>query len=264
MPLTTKKDGVATAPKKEEVAEKTKAVVNAETEITEEAANVEVGNLSKNLSFVAALGDPSRDDVTPVTKDGKTFKKVDPTIVGYRFVADIDLEVPDCPPGDDLKSNLMSFTGDPYKTRTVKAGVPFDLTKFETGMLISRPEFNGKALGGEKPVTCAYTNTARKSSDGKIAKTSAATAVPSITIRGLSGSIKDYEMIHVLSFTKEKGENGRVKITRTINKGFEKWSALCKEVVRKRSTSASTASAVNKRNKGAAAFLQIAGAKKAN
>lgn len=262
MPLTTKK-GAATAPKAE-VAEKTAAAVAAETPVTEEQVNKEYGKLSDKLKFVAALGDPSRDDVTVKEVNGKQVRKVDPTIVGYRFVADVDLEVPDCKPGDDLKDNLMSFTGDPNNTRHVPAGTTFDLTKFETGMLISREEFNGKALGGERQVVCAYTSTAKKASDGKIAKTSAAAAVPTVALRALSGSIKDYEMIPVLEFKKEVGDKGQTKKIRKILPGFEKWEALCKEAVRRTSTRTGATSQANQRNKGAAAFLQIAGAKKAN
>lgn len=260
MPVTTKK-GVATAPKTE-VAEKTAATVAAEAPVTEEQVNAECGKLSDKLTFIAALGDPSRDDVTVKEVNGKQVRKVDPTIVGYRFVADIDLEVPDCKPGDDIKDNLMSFTGDPYNTRHVPAGTQFDLTKFETGALISRVEFNGKALGGERQVVCAYTSVAKKTSNGQIAKTSSAVSVPTIALRALSGSIKDYEMIPVLTFKKEVGNQGQTKKVREIIPGFEKWEGLCKEAVRRTSARGTSAAKTNARNKGAAAFLQIMGAQK--
>lgn len=245
-----------------EVKEKNSAVVEAEK--TVEPVSENLGTLSDKLKFVAALGDPSQDDVTYSTdpKTGEKTKKVDPIIVGYRFVADVDLEVPDVAPGDDLKKNLMSFTGDTTKTRTVKAGTEFDLTKFETGLLISKVEFNAKATGGQIPVVCTYANTAKKTSTGAIASTTATAAIPSIAIRALSGSIKDAAIIPVLKFTATKDPKTNItRKQREILPGFEKWEPLCKvQATRTRTSSGAGAADKNTRNAGAAAFLRITAA----
>lgn len=258
----------ANADVKAEVKEKAKAAVEAEQPV--ESVNSEnLGSLSDKLSFVAALGDPSQDDVTyfdEVGADGKKKKRTDPMIVGYRFVASVDLDVPDVAPGDDLKKNLMSYTGDTLKTRKVPAGTEFDLTKFETGMLISREEFNGRATGGQIPVSCSYASKSKTGADGKIATTSGAAEIPSIAIRAIGSgtSVKDVEMIPVLSFTKSVDPKTKVVTkVRTINPGFEKWEPLTKRVATTRKPGSGSSSDANKRNKMAAAFLQIA-SKKAN
>lgn len=240
------------------------ANLKAGMEVGDQAANDKVGELSDKLHFIAALGDPSRDDITPASADGKKEKRVDPTIVGYQFKAEIDLEVPDCPPDADFSAtNLMSCTrGTEENTRHVKAGEVFNLTKFETAMLISRPEFNARATGGDRRVYCSYPSTQRLSANGKIAKTSSTNAIPTIALKAESGSIKDYEMVPVLSYTKEV-VNGRTKKTRTIIPGFEKWAALCADRVATRATGTKAATKANVRNEGAAAFLAIAKNRKA-
>lgn len=267
MPLQVKGEKKQEAPKPtEKVQANAKAVEDVKAGMPVQEVNSEVvGSKSATLHFIAALGDPSRDDVTPIVVNGKKEKKVDPTIVGYQFKSDVDLQVPNVMPGDGIKNNLMSYTGDTTATVLVKAGTPFNLTKFETGMLISREEYNGRATGGEKQVLATYTISAKKASDGSLAKASSATAIPSVSLRAVTGSIKDYAMIPVLNFTKEKGANGTTKKTRTIIKGFEKFEGLCKESVRATGDSrGGSSTATNTRNKGAAAFLQIASAKKAN
>jgi len=259
----------ATTPVVEEK-ERAQAILDAETEVVSSVVNSEnVGSKAGNLSFVCCLGDPSTDDITyldTVGPDGKKEKVVAPMIVGYRFKADIDLEVPDVNPGDDFRKNYMSFTGDTSKTRHVPAGTEFDLTKFETGMLISREEFNGQANGGAIKVSCAYAVKTKKAGDGTVVSTGAP-EVPSIALKATNGgSVKDAPMVDVLSFTKKTvmSENGKpiTRKERVVNPGFEKWEPLCRvaTVVGGRG---STASPVNKRNKMAEQFLRVASSKKA-
>lgn len=259
MPLEIKSKKAAANAEKAEVKAKTSAVVEAEAAV--ETPDENIGIDSDKLKFVAALGDPSQDDVTYIKdkETGKVDKKTDPVIVGYRFVADIDLEVPDVAPGDDLKKNLMSYKEEEItKTRLVKAGTEFDLTKFETGLLISPARFNGKATGGQIPVSCSYANTAKKTSTGAIASTSATAAVPNIAIRAITGSIKDVAPIPVLKFTSTKDpKTGQTRKSREILPGFEKWAPLCKTVVTRRSSSTGSTASKNVRNQGAAAFLQV-------
>ena len=239
-----------------EVKDKVSAQVTAEQNIQEAGAANDLGKDSNKLHFVASLGDPSNPDTTT---DDKGVKKVTSTIVGYRMKADIDLEVPTVEVGDDFKKNLMSFKGDTNATKLVPAGTEFDLTRFELGMLISRPEFNGRASGGDKPVVCSYNTSVKKGSAGNVMTTSGATAIPSISLKATTqgASIKDYPIIDVLDYTSEKQENGTVRKTRTIKPGFEKFSALCIAIARPTSQGG-VRTAANVRNKGAETFLKIA------
>lgn len=248
------------------VKEKESAAVEASVPVTEQD-NSKLESLSAHISLVCALGDPSVDDKTPVTIDGKDTIRTDPTIVGYRFVADVDLDVPDCPPGEDFRTqngNIMSYTGDPFHTKKVKAGTPFDLTRFETGVLLSRDEFNAKVSGGEHQCICVYTKTPKKNSNGQLSTASGVASVPTVSLRALQGSIKDIKMLEVLTFEVEKKENGQVRKHKTIVPGFEKFENLCKARTRATTGGSSKATATTKRNKGSQAFLQILANKKAN
>ena len=251
---------------KVDAAEKVVASVEAEAPITGEDAGKEFGWNSDKLELVAPLGDPSKPDSTPVKQaDGTVKKVVTSTIVGYRFRASIDLEVPDVAPGDDFKNNLMSYTGDVNKTRKVPAGTEFDLTKFETGLLISRAEFNGRATGGDKPVMCSYTQVGKKDSKGNLVSTASANQIPGVALRALNNgqSIKDYKFIDVLDFTVIQDPARKVtRKKRTIRPGFEKFAALAKEVARAPRASSGAVADANKRNTNAEAFLKIVGAKK--
>lgn len=226
-----------------------------------------LGSKSDTVAFVAALGDPSDPDTTTVTDVGgqKDVRTV-PRIVGYRFKALVDMEVPDCGTEDDLKSNKMSFVAAKKNNRRpVKAGETFDLTRFETGMLLSPIEFNGKATGGDKPVQAVYQMSKKTAADGSIAKVSAATALPTVSLRAVTGSIMDYEMINVLNFTTEEIKNDEGKVVskrkhRTILPGFEKWAPLC-NVAQRRATSVAAKSPAAKRLSGADVFLKIVSAK---
>lgn len=239
-----------------EVKEKTTAQATAEQDVKDVGESAILGSLSDKLKLVCPLGDPSNPDTIT---DENGVKKVTSTIVGYRFVADVDLEVPDVPVGDDFKKNLMSFNGDPNKTRLVKAGTEFDLTRFETGMLISRDEFNGKALGGDKPVVCSYNTTSKKGATGAVMTTSGATSIPSISLRAANQgqSIKDFPITDVLDYTTTK-ENNTVRKVRTIKPGFEKFAALCVASVRTPGQGRTVTGTANIRNKGAETFLKIA------
>lgn len=254
----------AKAPVEEKVVSKEveKAAVGAQTPVAEADPEI-LGSMSDKIEFVAALGDPSRDDVTPANPEKGIERRVDPTIVGYAFKTSVDLEIPDCGTGDDLKDNPMSYN-DKNGKKMVKAGETFYLTRFETGMLLSPDEFNGKVTGGNMPVSVSYTFYGNKNKDGSLPTVTSATRIPSVTLRPtqIGQSIKDIKMIPVLTFTSEKDESGRNRKKRTIIPGFEKWAPLCKE----RTVAARTRSAAPKaasRNKKAAAFLEIVAGKKA-
>lgn len=253
---------------KKDAKAKTQAAVEAQATVTENADTSKYGIDSDKLIFLNPLGDPSQPDVTPVTKNGKTEKVTTSTIVGYRFKAAIDLDVPDVAPGADFRNNLMSYSGDVSATKHVKAGEEFILTKFETGLLISQERFNGRATGGDRPVVCSYTTVNKKSSAGAVASTSAASAVPSIALRAINQgqSVKDYKMEDVLDVQVEKVKTQNGEMTRkhrTIKPGYEKFAMLCQEKASAPRSGAGSSAPKNERNAGAEAFLRILAAKKA-
>lgn len=264
MPLQVKDEGAKTPAKATEkvVAQ---AAAKAQTPVAEVDSAV-LGSKSATVAFVAALGDPSRDDITPANPEKGIARRVDPTIVGYAFKALEDMQVPDCGTPENLKDNPMAYVeGQVHGKKAVKAGETFYLTRFETGMLLSPEEFNGRATGGEMPVAVSYTIYGAKGKDGVTAKVSDATRVPSVALRPANQgmSIKDIAMINVLDFTTEKAENGQTRKKRTIKAGFEKWESLCKERTVAARGSRGTSEPKSVRNKNAATFLAIVNSKKA-
>lgn len=211
------------------------------------------------IEFMNPLGDPSKDDVTVKVVDGKKEKITTSTIVGYRFKALEDVDVPDCGLDEGFKKDRMNYIQSQLmNTKHVAKGQTFDLTPFELGMLMSRPEYNGAVTGGDKPMTCVYHSTASRSKSGTV-KVSETDDFKNVSLRAVSGSIRDFKMIDVLSFKAEKADNGVVTKTRTINPGFEKWAPLCVRATRK-SKGEGGSSELNKRvrNQNAQAFLELA------
>lgn len=249
------------AKKATQAKEVNKAVVDA-VAAPEEKVNTDIlGSKSASVAFVAALGDPSRDDITIRTVNGKETRQVGPTIVGYRFKALEDMEVPDCGTEIDLKADPMAYQN-PDGRKAVKAGETFDLTRFETGLLMSPPEFNAKVTGGEMQVVCTYQVKGKKTAEG-VAKISDATQLPMVSVRIMgTGSIKDVPMVNVLNCQKTTAENGVTRKTRTPIAGFEKWASLCKETVRRTSGGATAATPAKTWNQGAKTFMNILAAKK--
>lgn len=238
---------------------KAKAAVDAQApvEVPSAEANANLGVDADKLEFLGALVDPSQDDT--IEKDGE--KVTTGTIVGYKFKADMDLDVPNVLPGDDFKENKMSFTGDVTATVHVPAGTEFNLTKFETGVLISQERFDGRALKGDKKVGCTYNFAMKKNAAGGVDK---AQAVPSIALKaiGAGQSIKDWTMFDVLSFTKEPIPGStRMRKVRTLKEGYEKFAPLVKQSVRMGGKPASEKSQAATRNKNAEKFLQIVAAR---
>lgn len=214
-----------------------------------------LGSKSHTIEFIAPLGDPSHPDTVKDEKTGVVTKT--PYIVGYRFKALEDVVVPECGLADDAKKNLMSYK-DKNGTKQVKAGEEFDLTRFEAGLFLAPAEYNGKITGGGKSFTVVYQTNVVRSKSGKVGAASSATNIPTVAIKADSGSLKDYKIIEVLSFTAETAENGTVRKKRTINPGFEKWSPLCiAQAPRVGTGRSSEGTSKNVRNAKAEAFLAI-------
>lgn len=247
----------AEAEVKETVAEATAAETVAETTVD----GVEYGSARADLAFVCPLGDPSNDDTTTVTDpNGNKTKKVTPTIVGYRFKVLKDMQIPACGTNEKFKNDPMNFDKiDNWIP--AKAGQEIDLTPFETALLLSQPQFNGGCDGGEKPVSCVYTSKLLKGQGGD--KVSAVTSTPRVSLRAQTGSIKDFDILPVLTFEKVE-VNGVPRKKRTIIPGFEKWAPLA-AVATKVAGSRGKSAGVNKSkvaNQNAQAFLAFVNAKK--
>lgn len=260
-----KKPEKEVAPVKEEIKKEEAALNVAMAE--EKIPDGILGSKSDKIVLVAPLGDPSREDVTPRIVNGKEEKTTTSTIVGYLFKALEDMDVPECGMDEDARKNNMSYK-ELGKTRHVKAGETFALTRFETGVLLSQAQYNARISGEGKEFTVVYQKSANtpKGTDGS-AQVSGG-ALPTVSLRGTTCSIKDLKMIDVLSFERETytGTNGkpRTKITsRTIVKGYEKWEPLCHVMQRASGVGArSAAEDKNVRSASAEAFLKMVAKKR--
>lgn len=244
----------ATAPTKQEAKQE---VMKAEAEAVVKAPSYDESifySKSGSVAFVAPLGDPSHPDVT-TDKEGK--KSVTPYIVGYRFKALEDMVVPHCGLGEDARKNLMSFI-DKNATLAVKAGQEFDMTRFDTGLLLATPEFNGKITGEGKTFTAVYQSNSLKTKKGELGSVSSATEIPTVSLKAESGSIKDYAIIEVLDFVDDINPVNNVKRKlRTCKPGMEYFENLCKVQTTRTRSAGSASSTKIERNKKAEAFLQI-------
>lgn len=260
-----KDEAKAAAPaKKAATAAKVEAAKTADVPVNDTPDDV-FGSKSDTLIFVAALGDPSRDDITPKTVNGKEVKSTDPTIVGYAFKCTEDIEVPDFGTPKDLKKNPMDYET-LQGTRKVKAGETFYMTRMETGALLSQDIYSGRATGGDMPVVVTYGSNRKVSKNGEQSAAAAGSDIQTISLRASNpkSSIKDIKMIHVLTFTKEEGPSGRPIKKRTIVPGFEKWNSLCVTASRPRGTRTGVgARPASLRNEKAQTFMAILNKKKA-
>lgn len=237
-----------------------KAKVVATTQVTAPQVDPDIlSSKSDTIAFVSPLGDPSHPD-TVIGKDGK--KSVTSYIVGYRLKALADMEVPDVPLDVDARNNLMSFKTDMKNNkRAVKAGQTFDVTRFELGLLLAEPEFNGRITGDGKGFTAVYQLKTAKAGKGNLGKVSATSELPTVSLKSDTGSIKDYDIIDVLTYESKPISEGSA-ITRKVRKiteGFERFEGLAvNKAPRPRTAGTKTSSTPkNRRNPNAEAFLKI-------
>lgn len=98
------------------------------------------GSKSDKVKFVACLGDPNKPQPR---REGKSDEPSF-VVVGYQFTALEDMMIPSAP----LKQNFKTLMDVEDMTEVpVKAGETFNLNIFETGVLISRPEYAGRFTG---------------------------------------------------------------------------------------------------------------------
>lgn len=265
MALNLKKNETTVNPADE--AAKDQAAAAVETAGVEAATPAgELGSKSDKIVLVAPLGDPSREDVTPRTVNGVEEKIVTSTIVGYLFKALEPMDVPECGLGDDARKNPMSYK-EIGPMKHVEAGETFAMTRFETGVLLSQPQFNARINGEGKEFTVVYQKSKNlpKGADGSAAAVNAG-ALPTVSLRGIETSIKDLKMVDVLTFTREQTVDGNGKprnviSSRTIVPGYEKFEPLCRAAVRKAAQPGVTADK-NVRNASAQAFLAMVARKR--
>lgn len=139
-----------------------------------------------DVEFKACLVDPTKKQAA------KTTEAVSPnTVVGYRFKALKDIEVPVLPFKTQAKSLVDTLDAKTEKTfKTVKANEEFDLNLVETGIMITQTGYNGQFTGGGKTVTI----------QAKFAK-DRADAMPVLKLA--DGSIKSQQ---IETSTKENGK----------------------------------------------------------
>lgn len=101
------------------------------------------------VQFVACLGNPARTQKRTESGQNKDSCQV----IGYKLKALETIQVPVAPIID--KSKPMAHGELTYKT--VNAGEEFDVSVFELGALISKPEYAGKFTGGGDEVVLHVT-----------------------------------------------------------------------------------------------------------
>lgn len=248
-------------------AEETAEVQAVEVEAPAEASASLIGSKSDKLELISVMGDPSRDDITPTVVNGETRVITTPTIVGYKFRALEEMDVPHCGLGDDARKKPMSVA-DPNGILHVKAGEEFLCTRFDTGALLSKPEFNARVTGGGKEFTVVYQKSQRtpKGADGSAAIAANADVLPTVSLRGTTISIKDMPFENVLDFTSEKsvsqsGKSRNIVTGRTPRPGYEYFEPLCRATApANRGTGVAKAGATQAAtyNKAAQAFAMMA------
>lgn len=98
------------------------------------------GSKSEKVVFLGCLGDPNKPQPR---RDGKEDVP-SIVVVGYKFKALEDMMIPNAP----LKANFKTLMDVEDMTEVpVKANEEFILNVFETGALISRPEYAGRFTG---------------------------------------------------------------------------------------------------------------------
>lgn len=234
---------------------KAQAGAKATTPVEPDVKDDELESMCDTLIFVAPLEDPSNPDKTPIKgKDGTIENITTGRIVGYKFKSTKAITIPDCGLDAGFKKDRMNYVNK-TGTRQVKAGEEFDLTPFEMAMLLSLPQYNSKATGGDYHVKCKYSFPGAEKKDGKVVRVQEG-KTPNVSLNGLNCTIKKLPMIPVLTFETHKNSNGSTVKPRTIIAGYEKWQPLCEGGVRKGGSAGERAS-TKVYNDQAQAFLNI-------
>lgn len=259
-------DNTSTKPAGKSVSEADKNKAEAVASID---SDKEWGQRSKDIGVINDLVDPSDKDVTYIKTD-KTEKDesgVEKPVrethtkgrtVGYRVKntgsEPIEFSEFGLPEGYRVKDNRLGH-GDEETKSTLKPGETADLTIYETALLLSQPEFDARAEGGDQVVTASYTH--NRKTDGTESK-NGSNHTFRLGVEG--GTSRDIPPVEILTYDEEEGANGnKVARNKQIKPEFKpKFDQIAASRRRRgRSTSASTTSTKNQRNEGAAAFWQM-------
>lgn len=175
------------------------------------------GERSKDLAFVCSLGDPSVSDATKLNGQPVTLSR----IVGYRFRALADMQVPDFGTTARFNGPRLNDAEVTDRFREVKAGETFDLTRVETMALLSREEFGMCATGNpDAPVQLVV----RFAKMGTEAPQNSA-QLPDSQLNLMSGaaykSIKELPILDVLDYIPSESGDRFASGTRTLKPEFE-------------------------------------------
>lgn len=202
-----------------------------DNEVAQFKGDVEPGSMSSAIAFVESLGDPSTIDTYSLKVGDKVEKRTASKIVGYRFRAMQDIEVPDFGTTPEFSANRLMSAEDVTRWKQVAAGEEFDLTRLETAALLTRPEYNFVASGGEHEVNLALSFRTIDTSK-PVEKVS---DLPDAQLQLRGGSIKDLAIRDVLKYESNTTEGNRfARGTREMLPEFvgTKWENLAKEATR--------------------------------
>lgn len=175
------------------------------------------GERSKDLAFVCSLGDPSVPDATKLNGQPVTLSR----IIGYRFCALADMQVPDFGTTARFNGPRLNDAEVTDRFREVKAGETFDLTRVETMALLSREEFGMCATGNPDAPVQLVVRFAKMSTEAP--QNSA--QLPDSQLNLMSGaaykSIKELAIIDVLDYTPSESGDRFASGTRTLKPEFE-------------------------------------------
>ena len=178
-----------------------------------------VENKSNTLAYVVALGDPSEVDRATFKKGNSEETRTFSRIIGYRFRALEAMEVPDFGTTDRFNGPRLNNAADVTNWKQVQAGEEFDLTRVEAGALLSQPQFNLRATGGDHAVRLQIAFARLKSTEFNDAE-----ELPSMSLvldgeNSNGASIKDLGIVDVLDY--ERAEGQFTEGVRTIRDEFK-------------------------------------------
>lgn len=184
-----------------------------------------IGTLSGAIELIGTVSDPSKKDKeVKKNKEGQIVdENVIGRIIGYRFKALQEVTIPDVGTTVYFKEDEMDFDPKTIKnTRVVKKGEEFNLTKFETALLLISPEYNAILTEGKY----ASTLVVQELKGEQLRKDNRPKFPKSVYLKGNDVSIRKAPQFPAISVKKDK-KTGQLE--KTVNPGFEKWSAFARK-----------------------------------
>lgn len=177
------------------------------------------GSKSEKLHLIATITDPSERDDTTIGG----VKYTGGSIIGYRFVAQEDMSIPDFGTTPTFNGSRLNNAANTTTFVDVKAGTVFDLTKVETLALLSQEQFGMACVavndkGEQIPARCQV-QFAKFNPSGELS----ADDLPSVSIGLPKGRSLKMELPHIKVLTYTQSEDGGrfASGTRVLEKEFE-------------------------------------------